>query len=71
MRARLDGDVPYTPPGGNDRPEWCDLLGCLLGEKVLSAELVERWREQGINVEALRDCLGRHCGHRRREIEPR
>jgi len=65
------GDVPYQPPRDDHRPEWCDLLNCLVGEKVLSPELVKRWREQGIDVEALRDCLGRHCGHRRREIEPR
>ena len=60
------GDDPF--PGGG-RPgegetshgDWCRLMECLLSEDVLTREARERLLELGIDVDALRRCVGEMC----------
>ena len=40
----------------------CELLRCLLGEDVLSRELLERLRAAGLNIDELVKCIDSHCG---------
>jgi hypothetical protein len=46
---------------GGGRPDWCDLLECVFGHGVLSDDLIKRLKAQGIDLERLRDCLGKLC----------
>jgi subtilisin family serine protease len=56
------GDQP-PPTGDGDgggRPgssDWCKILHCLLGGKVISKEALERFKKAGIDLEALQKCL--------------
>lgn len=66
--AREETRTAAAYPGG-DRPseatksdEWCHLLECMLSEQVIDRRLRERLRDQGINLDALIDCVRRHCG---------
>jgi hypothetical protein len=39
----------------------CDLLHCLTSSNVLTERAVERLREIGVDLDALRNCLDEHC----------
>lgn len=59
----VGGDRPPDVPG-DDRPgggttDWCELITCLRRSGALSDELVERWRKQGVDIDALHKCLCR------------
>lgn len=72
---RDDGTGDHHPGGAKgDKPcgcgdaFWCQLVHCLLGGDILSPRLLSQLRERGIDLEALRKCLERHCrdvGHER------
>ncbi len=59
------GDRPDPEPGGrgdsHEGGDWCHLLRCLLENGAVSDKLRERWREQGFDLDALRDCAERAC----------
>jgi hypothetical protein len=59
------GDQPPPRPsdgGGNGHGGCCELLECLLSERVLSRELTDRLRHLGVHLDALRQCAKSHCG---------
>jgi hypothetical protein len=58
------GDNPYQPPGGDDGDRWCRLLSCLLSEKTLTPRLLERLKKEGLDVDALRNCMQASCRRR-------
>lgn len=62
------GDDPYRPPE-HDGSDWCDVLACLLGERILTPELRRRLERAGVDIDALQECLGGRCEHRRRKQE--
>ncbi len=68
----MGGDRPppvSTGNGGKDR--LCDLLECLLSERVLSPDLRERLRRQGIDLDMMKRCLDGFCrGDRRSQGLP-
>lgn len=53
-------------PGGGDGGDrddlLCEIVACLLNEKVLSPKLRDRVRETGLDLNALADCVRRRCG---------
>jgi len=53
-----DGDGGHGGSG-----DWCRLLRCALEKEAISPQLQERWREQGFDLDTLRACLDRVCGH--------
>lgn len=57
------GDRPTEPPGsGESGPgNVCELLTCLLSERVLTREFEESLRKTGIHLDELRRCVKRHC----------
>src|SRR5262249_5399218 len=58
------GDTPPPRPGNGDAGNTCcNLLDCLLGQRVLSRELEERLRHAGVNLDAVRHCVKTHCRH--------
>jgi hypothetical protein len=61
------GDRPDPDPAGGSGHDgggaWCRLLRCALEKNALSRELLERWREQGFDIDALRECLDEICDH--------
>ena len=64
------GDPASSPGGsgsGSDGGCWCDLLECLFGGKVLSAELIKRLLESGVDIKALTECLDKHRDQDQRE----
>jgi hypothetical protein len=55
-------------PGANQPPqiggtgsEWCSLLRCLVGSQVIDRALVDRLRQQGLNLDSLLKCLEECC----------
>lgn len=52
---------PGGPGGGSGRPDWCDLFRCLFAAGVISPELAKRLKDNGFDLDRLRDCLARHC----------
>ncbi len=54
---------PYTPPKPDDgrHHDLCDLIVCLLSERVISAELEKKISEAGIDLNAVRRCLAGFC----------
>jgi hypothetical protein len=46
----------HDGPGG-----WCKLLRCALEKDAFSRELQERWREQGFDIDVLRECVKETC----------
>ncbi len=56
------GDDPYQPPRSTGWENWCRMMACLLDEKHLSGHLLERLVKEGVDVEAIRDCLRAYCG---------
>jgi hypothetical protein len=55
------GDQPYTPPVQPGKDDLCRLLACLLSEKNLSRKFEERLKEEGINLEGIRQCFKLFC----------
>jgi hypothetical protein len=61
------GDEPFprTPPGQEPRrdpkAELCSLVRCVVGEKVLGDEARARFKELGVDLEALRACIKEWC----------
>jgi hypothetical protein len=49
------------PPGARPDDRLCQLLACLLSERVLSERPVEELEARGVDVAALRACLEAHC----------
>jgi hypothetical protein len=39
------------------------LLRCVLEKDAFSREMQERWREQGFDIDSLRECLKEICAH--------
>lgn len=62
------GDDPYRPPE-RDGSDWCDFLACLLSERILTPDLRRRLERARIDIDAIQDCLGGRCEHRRRKRE--
>jgi hypothetical protein len=65
------GDHPPLGPSSADgaREVLCELLSCLLSDKVLDKRAVARWKKAGIDVTALKECVAKLCGlERRREM---
>jgi hypothetical protein len=56
--ATYYGNYSTTPPGNG---ALCDLLHCLTSQTVLTKHEVEKLRDLGIDIEALRKCLEEHC----------
>ena len=55
------GGADGSGGGSGGRSDWCDFLGCLFADGVLSAELVKRLKGAGLDLGRLRDCLARAC----------
>lgn len=55
------GDQPYQPPRDTGKADWCRLLACMLKEKNLSPKLQKRLKEEGIDLDGIRDCLKAFC----------
>ena len=60
------GDNPNGQTGANstsDNPnkQLCELLSCLLSDRVLSSKFEKRLLQEGIDLRNLKKCLGRHC----------
>jgi len=52
------GDKPGQIPG-EDR--WCEVLRCLLSQKVLGGEFAKQLAAKGVNLAALEACIQTHC----------
>jgi hypothetical protein len=52
------GDYSTSPPKSDTL---CELLHCLTGDHGLTQEGAEKLRELGVDVEALTQCMERHC----------
>ncbi|QBX35128.2 VWA domain-containing protein [Paracoccus liaowanqingii] len=61
----IGGDRPPPSSDGNGgnggKDAFCDFLGCLLSSRVVRPELRERLRAVGIDLDALRKCVGGIC----------
>jgi hypothetical protein len=61
------GDRPDPDPTGGSGHDgggdWCRLLRCVLEKDAFSREMQERWREQGFDIDSLRECLKEICAH--------
>jgi hypothetical protein len=56
------GDHPYQPPrNDNEKDDRCRLLACLLSENILSPKLQERLKEEGIDLNGIRQCVKAYC----------
>jgi len=55
------GDQPYSPPVQSGKDDLCRLFACLLSEKALSRRFEERLKEEGINLENIRQCFKLLC----------
>jgi hypothetical protein len=58
------GDNPDTGGGDrptDERPEWCELVECLLEHGVLTDEFLKRLRSCGIDINGLRECVAKLC----------
>jgi murein tripeptide amidase MpaA len=56
------GDDPLPAPTGDPKNDKiCELLQCLFGEKVITKEMEETLKKQGVNLKELRNCLKKHC----------
>lgn len=55
------GDNPYQPPDTGDPDRWCRILSCVLNEKALSGRLLERLKKEGVDIDALRECIRVGC----------
>ena len=53
------GGNQTTPRPGGDR--LCQLLQCLLGEKVIGPEFERELAARGLNLKGLLDCMNKHC----------
>ena len=62
------GNYSTVPPDGTNAV--CELLRCLMSDKVVSARGRERLEALGIDVKALRECLSKQCGAHPRERIP-
>lgn len=63
---------PYTPPPPDDgrHSDLCDLIECLLSERLISPDLEKRIYEAGIDLNAIRRCVMGFCkGHEHRHDE--
>ena len=47
--------------GGQGRNDFCDLVNCIIHSGAVSAEVMKRFKERGIDVERLLECLKRIC----------
>jgi hypothetical protein len=63
------GNYSTIPPSNCDAA--CELLQCLVSDKVLSERAAEKAREVGIDLKALRECLNIHCRKAPQERIPR
>lgn len=41
------------PGGDTGRPDWCDILGCLFTDGVISPELAKRLKGDGLDLDRL------------------
>jgi len=55
------GDRPPQTGGTNSVQFWCEVLHCLLNEKVLGAKLLATLRERGVDLKPLLLCIEKHC----------
>ena len=53
------GDRISPPDGGTQF--WCELLECLLSDRVIGAKLREQLLELGLDLDAFARCLAKHC----------
>jgi Common central domain of tyrosinase/von Willebrand factor type A domain len=58
-----------TVPADSTDPV-CEILECLLSEKVLTARAEKELHARGVDLEHLRECLKKHCRPRVREHQP-
>ena len=57
-------------PGGNQvatggAESWCDILECLLSDRVIGPKLRERLLALGLDLQAFARCLAKHCAARK------
>jgi len=57
-------------PGQSDSTDLCEILNCLLSEKVLTPRLERMLLERGVDMKHLRECLKKHCLPRVQEWVP-
>ena len=55
------GDNPPQTGGGSTVAFWCEVVHCLLNEKVLGPKLIEQLRALGIDLAALLRCIAETC----------
>lgn len=56
-----DGDLPTDGGGGNGSIDPCTWIRCLLQSGFITPEFEERMRAAGLDLDALRKCVERHC----------
>lgn len=55
------GDQPSPSGGQGPGKQWCDLLGCLLRNEVVTGRAEQLLREAGLDVAELKRCLEEWC----------
>jgi hypothetical protein len=55
------GDQPYQPVRETATDALCRLVSCLLDEKTITPKLEKRLRQEGVNLEAIRECASGYC----------
>ena len=72
------GNQPPPDSSSTDGHEWmgagcsfCEVIRCLLSEKVISLEYRKRLREHGLDLDALAECLRECCdeGHQQGKLK--
>jgi len=62
------GDQPYNPQTVTEGAANCEWMMCLLEALTQSRELQKRLEEMGIDINALRQCVEKHCRKEKLEI---
>jgi len=61
LSAAVYPGASQPPQIGGTGSEWCSLLRCLVGSQVIDRALVDRLRQQGLNLDSLLKCLEACC----------
>ena len=65
--GRHGGDADASSMGEREK-RLCELLECLLSERVIDSRLREKLRESGFDVEYARKCVARYCAEAKRKV---
>jgi hypothetical protein len=60
------GNRPYEPPTLDSKEDVCRLLNCLLSDKTLTDRFEERLKNEGVTLDAIRNCVRLFCRDRPR-----